>query len=143
VRFTPRKQEYDAIVEILESPDFDSPQAMAKALLKEMVEILSMRDTFAGVHVWKDGTKGVNWGPFYSEADAEGYLKHLGGVGGRLGLVKLYSPGALKANDIGKKGWSPWCLDPDCGHAPFMHSMAGPARGECHLATCTCRKYKK
>ncbi|AWY07627.1 hypothetical protein SEA_YOSIF_63 [Streptomyces phage Yosif] len=143
MRFTPRAQEYNRIVEILESSEYDNAKDMAKALIKEMVEILAMRDTYAGVHVWQDGKKGVNYGPFYSEGDAEKFVQYLGGIGGKLGLVKLYSPGAMQANYEGKKGWTPWCLDPGCGHAPFTHSMAGPARGKCHLPTCPCEKYKK
>lgn len=143
MRFTPRAQEYNKIVEILESSDYPDAKSMAKALINEMVEILSMRDVYAGTHTWKDGEKGLNYGPFYSEADIKSYLQHLGGLGGRFHVVKLYSPGALKANDIGKKGWSPWCLHPECGHAPFTHSMAAAARGACQLPTCPCTAYKK
>jgi hypothetical protein len=143
MRFTPRAQEYNKIVEILESPDYPDAKTMAKALLNEMVEILSMRDTFAGTHTWMDGARGLNYGPFYSEADIKTHLQHFAGIGGRFNVVKLYSPGAMKANDIGKKGWSPWCLDPNCGHAPFTHSMAGPSRGKCQLVTCQCNGYKK
>jgi hypothetical protein len=143
MRFTPRAQEYNRIVEILESSDYQDAKDMAKAILKETIDILSMRDTFAGTHTWQDGSRGLNYGPFYSEADIKSTLQHLAGVGGKFHAVKLYSPGAIVANDIGKKGWTPWCLHPECGHAPFMHSMAGPARGACQLATCTCDKYRK
>jgi hypothetical protein len=143
MRYTPRAQEYNRIVEILESSDYADAKAMAKALLKEMVDILSMRDTFAGTHVWSDGRKGCNYGPFYSEGDAEKFVETLGGVGGKFHVVKLFAPGAAWANANGKKNWTPWCLHPDCGHAPYTHSMAGPSRGACQIPSCKCDKYKK
>ncbi|MET9862005.1 hypothetical protein ABZY93_22360 [Streptomyces smyrnaeus] len=143
MRITPRAQEVNRVVEILESGDFDGPKDMAKALLKEMADILAMRDSFALAHTWVDGTKGLNYGPFGTEGDAKKFGERLGGVGRTAHVVPLSSPEALIANQDGKKGWAPWCTDPECGHAPFAHSMAAAARGECQVPGCPCAAYRK
>ncbi|AKY03738.1 hypothetical protein AVT26_gp56 [Streptomyces phage Lannister] len=143
MRITPRAQEVNAVVEILESGEFDGPKDMAKALIKEVAQILAMRDGYALAHTWQDGTAGLNFGPFGTEGDAAKFGERLGGVGGTAHVVKLASPEVLIANQDGKKGWTPFCLVEGCGHAPFAHSMAGTSRGACMVDGCECSTYRK
>ncbi|GGK13044.1 hypothetical protein GCM10010124_01970 [Pilimelia terevasa] len=140
MRITPRKEEVSRVVAILESDGFTDADQMAKALIKEVADILAMRDWYALVHTWNSGERGLNWAPFASESEALRTAARVG-IGGRYGVVKLYSPGALVANHEGKKGWPGYCQT--CGHPPFTHSMAGNARGKCLLGTCDCTRLVK
>ncbi|MGV9312621.1 hypothetical protein ACWDR0_10540 [Streptomyces sp. NPDC003691] len=126
---------------LLEDPTFESAGHLANAVIKEAGEIFQMRDWFALVHTWKDGHRGLNFGPFASEAEAKTFASKMG-FGGTGKIVKLYSPGAMLANIDGRKGWKGYCFDPDCGHAPFTHSAASAARGACHIPTCPCPKFR-
>ncbi|MGW2539646.1 hypothetical protein ACWC5I_01895 [Kitasatospora sp. NPDC001574] len=131
-----------AVKALLESENFDSADQMAKALLKEVGEILQMRDWVALVHTWKDGSRGLNFAPFGNESEAIAFADKIA-IGGTGRLVKLYSPGVMLANVSGKKGWKGYCLDADCGHAPANHSAVGAARGACHIPTCPCGHFQK
>jgi hypothetical protein len=142
VRLTPRKEEIDGVKAILEDPSFESADQMARALIKDVAEMLWMRDWIALVHTWSSGHRGLNFAPFASEAEARAFASKLA-VGGTGRLVKLYSPGFMLANIDGKKGWKGFCQHPECGHAPFTHSSVSAARGVCHVPTCPCEKFRK
>lgn len=143
MRITPRAQEVNAVVELLESCEGDDPKAVAKALIKSVADILEMRDLWVLAHAWADGTRGLNYGPFGTEGDAKKFGERLGGIGGTAYVVPLSSPAVLLANQEGKKGWTPWCVVPECGHAPFTHSSEGTARGACMVPGCPCETYKR
>jgi hypothetical protein len=142
VRITPRKHEITAVVDILEDPTFESSEQLAKALIKEVGDILQMRDLFAMVHTWSDGSKGLNFGPFGSSAEAEAFAKKMS-FGGAGKLVPLTSSGVMLANHDGKAGWPGYCYVEGCGHAPWTHATDGASRGKCHLETCKCDKFRK
>ncbi|MFG3223292.1 hypothetical protein ACGF07_00735 [Kitasatospora sp. NPDC048194] len=142
MRLTPRKEEVSAVKALLESEDFDNADQMAKAVIKEVGEVLQMRDWYALAHTWKDGTRGLNWAPFGNEAEAKSFADKIA-IGGTARLVKLYSPGVMLANIDGKKGWKGYCQDSECGHAPFTHSTVSAARGACHIPTCPCGQFRK
>lgn len=112
MRLTPRKEEIDRVKAILESDEYATADQMAKALIKEVADMLWMRDWFALTHVNRDGTKGLNWAPFSSPIEALNTAEKVG-VGGRFTTVKLYSPGILLGNALGKKGWKASARTPD------------------------------
>lgn len=143
MRLTPRKEEIDGVTAILESDNYANADQMAKALIREVAEMLWMRDWFALTHVNRDGARGLNWAPFSSPVEALNIAERVG-IGGRFVTVKLYSPGVLLANAEGKKGWKGFCQHPECGHAPFLHLHDGSARGACGLTSiCGCRRFVK
>ncbi|MFI1799824.1 hypothetical protein ACH427_21065 [Streptomyces sp. NPDC020379] len=127
---------------LLESPDFDSADQMAKAVIKEVAGILQMRDWIALVHTWGDGSKGLNFAPFGNEVEARAFASKMA-FGGTGRLVKLHAPGVMLANHNGKPGWKGYCQHPECGHAPFTHSAASAARGACQIPTCPCDRFRK
>jgi hypothetical protein len=141
MRLTPRKEEVEAVKALLEDPTFESADQMAKALIKEIASILQMRDLIALVHTWADGHRGLNFGPFGSEAEIKTFASKMA-FGGTGRLVQLHSPGVMLANVDGKKGWKGYCFHPECGHAPFTHSAASAGRGACQLPTCPCGKFR-
>lgn len=142
MRLTPRADEVEQVVAILESGEYEGPQAMAKALIKEVAEILAMRDWWALAHSWDDGASGMNFGPFASEADAKGLAAKLA-CGGTAVNVKLHSAGQIVAQVDSKKGAKDFCQDPRCGHAGWSHLMDGTTRGRCALDACSCRGWSK
>ncbi|WP_436739963.1 hypothetical protein [Streptomyces sp. BBFR102] len=142
MRLTPRAHEIKRVVDILEDPTFDTPEQLAKAVIKEVAEVVQMRDLFAMVHTWADGSKGLNFGPFGSSAEAEAFARRMA-FGGTGRLVPLTSSGAMLANHDGKTSWPGYCWDEACGHAPWMHALDGASRGKCQLDSCGCTKFVK
>ncbi|MFH8414395.1 hypothetical protein [Streptomyces collinus] len=143
MRITPRAYEVKKIVDILEDPTFDNPEQMAKAVIKEVGDMLQMRDLFVLVHIWEDGSKGLNMGPFGAAAEAESFAKKVS-LGGTGRIVPITSSGVILANHDGKKGgWPGYCWNPECGHSPNNHAIDGASRGKCHRADCDCSKFVK
>ncbi|GGN40244.1 hypothetical protein FHR83_007079 [Actinoplanes campanulatus] len=143
MRFTPRAEEVKRVVGILESGDYDTPEQMAKALLKDMADLMAMRDWVALSHRFSKGQLGLNWGPFASVIDATSTGEKLGGLGGEFSVVTLNSTGRLLGNVSSRKGAKDFCQHPDCGHAGWAHLMDGSARGRCGLEVCPCDKFRK
>jgi hypothetical protein len=142
MRLTPRKPEVEAVVQLLESQDYATADALAKDIIKTVADMLDMRDWVALGHRWHGGQSTIAWGPFSSEIEALRVAEYVG-VGGRFATVKLYSPGVLIGNARGRKNTAGFCRDERCGHAPFTHSMATSARGPCLLESCTCPRFEK
>ncbi|AXH70263.1 hypothetical protein SEA_HAIZUM_59 [Streptomyces phage Haizum] len=142
MRITPRAYEIQKVVDILEDPTFESPEQMAKAVIKEVGDMLQMRDLFVLTHTWESGHKGLNMGPFGSTAEAEAFAKKMS-FGGTGKVIPLTSSGIILANHDGKKSWPGYCWDPKCGHSPINHAIDGSSRGKCHIATCNCSKFVK
>lgn len=140
MRLTPRGEETRRVIEILESDEFDSADKMAKALIKEVAEMLAMRDWYALVHRFRgDDSGGMNWGPYASVTECQKAAeKYIGAGEGR--AVKLNSPGHLEGMAVGKK-WVGFCEV--CNHAKGLHLLDGNSRGKCGLSTCKCPKFKE
>ncbi|MEV4642743.1 hypothetical protein AB0J80_35905 [Actinoplanes sp. NPDC049548] len=138
---TPRAEEVNQVVAILESGEFSGPEPMAKALIKQIADILSYREWWVLTHRFGNGQVGVNWAPFASQNEA---LKtaHRIALNGKFSAIKLHSSGALLANltSSRRKGW---CQVDGCGHADWVHLMNGTTRGKCGLESCPCTAYQK
>ncbi|GIE98958.1 hypothetical protein [Paractinoplanes rishiriensis] len=141
MKLTPRGPEVDAVVRLLEDDSYASAEALARAIIKTVADELDLRDWYALTHRWRDGTRGINWGPFASPIEALRVAEYIGA--GQFGAVKLYSPGVLVANAKGRKNTAGYCRRPECGHAPFLHLMAGSGRGGCGLSSCGCPRFTK
>ncbi|AXQ61115.1 hypothetical protein SEA_HANK144_62 [Streptomyces phage Hank144] len=142
MRITPRTHEIQRVVDILEDPTFDSPDQLAKAVIKEVADIIQMRDLVVLVHTWADGSKGMNMGPFGNLAEAEAFAKKMS-FGGTGRPVPIVSSGVLLANHDGKTSWPGYCWNPACGHAPWTHALDGASRGECREPKCECSRFVK
>ncbi|MFC4089321.1 hypothetical protein [Micromonospora sp. GCM10011541] len=142
MRITPRREEVKVIVDLLESDQFDSAEAMAKALIKEVAELMDMRDWVALTHRFGEQDRvGINWGPFASDSEATKYASKIG-INGKFTAVKLYSPGLLLANATqAKRPTKDFCTNPFCMHAGSLHSAVGNGRGKCVLELCPCEKF--
>lgn len=143
MRITPRAHELRKVVDILEDPTFDDPEQLAKAVIKEVGDMLQMRDLYVLVHTWAGGEKGLNFGPFGAVAEAESWAKKVA-IGGTGRVVPLTSSGVILANAQGKPdGWPGYCWNSECGHAPYNHAIDGSSRGKCHIVTCKCDRFVK
>lgn len=140
MRLTPRKEEIKPVIEILESDKYDSAEAMAKALIKEIADILWMRDWYVlGCKFREEDTFALPYGPFASDSEATSFAKKYG-PGGVAQTVKIYSPGRLQAMRDGKAGWPGYCAT--CGCDPGYHLQDGSSRGKC-VRCPDCIKFKK
>ncbi|MEU4155724.1 hypothetical protein [Actinoplanes sp. NPDC026670] len=141
MRITPRKDEVQQVVDILESDKYKSGDDMAKALIKAIGDILAMRDWVALTHRFSAGQLGINWGPFGSEIEARAAAEKIA-LNGSFATVKLYSPGTLLANVTSSKRKG-WCQTAGCGHADWVHLVNGNSRAKCGLETCPCSQFTK
>lgn len=82
MRIDPRKSEWQPVVDLLESGEFDGPIPLAKAIVKQAYETLLDRDWFLTVvKLHKDGDQHplqIAYGLFASEAEAHKVGQSLG-----------------------------------------------------------------
>ncbi|WP_326554697.1 hypothetical protein [Micromonospora sp. NBC_01813] len=148
MRFTPRKEEIQPVIDLLESEGFDSAEDMAKALIKAVVELLWFRDWYV-LGVKGGGGQPVAFGPFASEAEARSLGTKLQGVlvpldPSEWGVVQVRGLGGTAEERQG--GGFGFCCTEGCGHPAYAHSMSdGPGRGHCILCgrRGACQKYEQ
>jgi len=137
---TPRKEERAALIELLEA-EWDTPDALASALLKESFRLLQERDLW-GLAVDHAGLR-VVYGPFATEGDVERAHKALGVGVGYVG--KMYAAAGVLRQDV-----EPLLgLCAACAHPKGVHDHP-KAWGRCMAGTtqkenpaCPCKQYVK
>jgi hypothetical protein len=140
MRFTPRKEEYKAVVDMLESDEYDNADQMAKALVKAVADMLWQRD-WQAVTLGFDGKAAWSYGPFSSESEADKFAQSCLGLGNNVQYRKtlLASPARVVGHLFGAPGVKGFCKT--CGHSPFDHGTDGSSRGKCFLPECECAKW--
>jgi hypothetical protein len=81
MKITPRANEIKAVVQLLESDEYTTAEALAKDIIKTVASMLDMREWVALTHRWHDGQRGINWGPFASPIEALRVAEHVGAGG--------------------------------------------------------------
>ena len=147
---TPRKEETGALVEIIDSGAFDTPEQMAGALFKRAAQLIQERDGKTGTGLYLTVLEGAPFGPFYTAADAERFAKTAEaelGLEGR--TVRLWAPTTY---DLGEKHQhrTEACV---CGHVRERHvekkRRQGVQHAECGVwdrktrAWCPCKTFNK
>jgi len=90
---TPRKDEVEGVVSLLESDEFDDAGEMAKAIIKLVADVLSQRTTH-GVAVGMPGGKpALAIGPCYSVRDARSIAKDAQEAGMEARIARLSGDG--------------------------------------------------
>lgn len=136
---TPRKDEVRRVVEILESSDFETGEAMAKAIIKETYQILLERSWFA--LLWRTNTAtgrdlSLSWGPFTSATEAERFAKKLE-IGGTARALPLSSVAMMEAHVARTaRGKAKNC--PNCDH-PIGTHLHERRMGHCMVRGCKCK----
>lgn len=123
------------MVNILTSEEFETPEDMARAVIKAAAEALEYRNTYIAV----SGALAV--GPYATPKAAEKVLPVLQGATGKSAAVALVgSPGHLDGSLEGAE-WPGYC---ECTHNKAMHLVDGNSRSRC--AVCergVCDKFKE
>lgn len=131
MRFTPRAEEVDRVVAVMETEGYTAEE-MAKEIIKQVVDMLHFRDWY----IVGSAGRALNWGPWASKADAESFRTKYAGI---LIPTELEKSGVVWVRPIGSQddlerregGGFGFCHSPDCGHPQYAHRFAGTSRGEC------------
>lgn len=137
MRVTPRAAEVKAIVELLESSDFDSADDLAKAILKRTADLFAERDWYAWV--WRENPGSflqLAWGPYSSENEAKKASARVG-LRGQFMTLPLYSTAALTNRLASDHPPSQLCKGCNHQHVSHQHPKIQP---KCAVRGCKCRK---
>ena len=123
---TPRKDEVEGVVSLLESDEFDDAGEMAKAIIKLVADVLSQRTTH-GVAVGMPGCKpALAIGPLYTIRDAQRVAKDAQQCGLEARIRRLSGTASIKAALVLRT----LCT---CGHRTESHVWT-----TCTIADCGC-----
>jgi hypothetical protein len=138
MRLTPRGTEVKAVVELLESEEFDSAEALAKAILKRTAELLAERDFYAWVYRETPDAFYISHGPFTSETEAKRFAgKYVGSLKGQHMILPLFSTAQFVDRLASHKLPNYHCAD--CNHQLISHEHP-KIQPKCAVRGCRCRK---
>ena len=138
MKLTPRGNEVKAVVSLLESDEFETPEAMAKAIIKEIADLLSQRDFYAWVYRESPDAFYLPWGPFTSESEAKKFAaKYVMAMKGQHMILKLYSTAEL-TEQMGKHKLPDYFCT-SCNHQLISHEHP-KIQPKCAVRGCKCRK---
>lgn len=135
---SPRRDEVQSIVALLESEDFESADELAKAILKEVAALLSKRDAYGvAIGLPSDGPQ-LCHGPYYSILDAKRIVREVEARG----LVAFIAPllGAGNALREEEESHGKRCT---CGHPKELHGMSITPRAVTTLGCCVYKRREK
>ncbi|MCG8926619.1 hypothetical protein [Lentzea sp. CC55] len=135
MRITPRKHEVAAIVEVLEDGSHDSAEALAKAVIKRVGEVLADREFYAWVHRFGPGELQLAWGPFTSDNEVVKFATQAK-LGGESMSLRLCSTGAMTERVKKNKGVPVASCD-QCFHLMSAHELPRYG-GKCLARGCAC-----
>lgn len=137
MKITPRANEVDPVVAILESDEYADAKAMAKAIIRQVATSLAERDWYVYTHRFGDLV--VPWGPLASEAEVKKFAKTLGLGGKGLG-IKVYSSERVLEH-IEANATATLKLCGECSHVKGVHEH--PKMGmACAVYGCHCKRYE-
>ena len=127
---SPRKQEVDAVVELLTSDVYDTSEAMGKDLIKLVAELLSKRDTLGVALGFAGNPPGLAIGPYFSKRDAEKAAQDAREAGMEARINRLSGTGAIRPIAVLT---ARFCTA--CDHRVEMHPNV-----ECYVHKCECKE---
>jgi hypothetical protein len=138
MRLTPRGTEVKAVVELLESDQFDSADALAKAILKRTAELLAERDFYAWVYRESPDAFYISHGPFTSENEAKKFAgKYVDMLKGQHMILPLFSTAQFVERLGSHKMANYHCTS--CKHQLISHEHP-KIQPKCAVRGCRCRK---
>lgn len=138
MRLTPRGAEVKAIVELLESEEFDSADALAKAVLKRTAELFSEREFYAWVYRESPDAFYLPYGPFASEIEAKKFAgRYVDSLKGQHMILPLFSTTELVERLAAHKVTNYHCTS--CTHQLISHEHPRK-NGHCAFRGCKCRR---
>jgi len=138
MRITPRGPEVKAIVDLLESTEYESAEALAKAIIKRTGDLLAERDWYGWFYQETPEAFILSWGPFSSDSEARRFAaKYVGMLKGRHMILPLHSTTGLVNRMASYKIPSQFCSD--CNHSLISHEHP-KIQPKCAVRRCKCRK---
>lgn len=116
---SPRSNEVQAVIEVLESEEYESPEAMARAVVKVLAAELAKRDTLGVAAGFPGEGPVLAVGPFYDSKDVKKYVESAQECGLETRIRRLGSPLPIEPTEPLK---SP-CKG--CEHDPVFHGAWG------------------
>lgn len=116
---SPRRNEVEAVAEILESSEFDDKDKMASAIVKVVAAELAKRDALGVAAGFPGEGPVLAVGPFYNAKDVEKYVESAQECGLETRVRRLGSPLPIEPAEPPK---SP-CAG--CTHEPVFHGSWG------------------
>lgn len=131
---TPRKNEIDAVLAILESEDYDDAASMAKELIKAVYAELGKRDGYGVAIGLRTDDLRIPHGPFATILDAKRVAKEAEARG----LVAFVAPLLGAANALAEEAEATHrkCK---CGHPSVLHGHAMKPKA---MSTLGCGVYR-
>ena len=145
---TPRKAEVEAVVDLLEGGEHDTPEALAKDLIKLVAGMLSDRDSFGVAIGLQSDDLRLPHGPYFGKAEAEKVAREARQRGLVAFVAPLIAPARALSEDADPhkpcatckhEKWQHW----DQGRCAIFHrNYTGPkARQRPNLPSCGCTGY--
>lgn len=130
----PRKNEIEEVIKVLESSEYEDSETMAKALIKKVGDLLSLRDTFGvGVAFAPAEHPFLVIGPCYDKRSAQKVVQEAQEAGLQALTGRLSGTGSIRPAEVRNA----LC---ECGHSVEMH----PKANKCVvLPTCHCSGFVK
>lgn len=141
-RIAPRESEVKAVIAVMESEEYDSPEAMARAIITTVAGELSHRTTQGVAAGFPGEPASLAAGPFYHKDDVSKFIEKAQEAGLWARTARLSSPDCIKDSDALEAGFC------ECGHVKEIHvvkvskGIAGPPK-ECGITECDCRSFTK
>jgi hypothetical protein len=120
VRISPRQNEVDAVVALMESEDYETADLLAKAIVVAVVEELSHRDTVGiAARFPNEEHDTLAVGPFYHSQDVRKWRQEAQEAGLETRTAPLSSPDCLRPPEAVRSGFC------ECGHKREQHVVYG------------------
>ena len=139
---TPRKEEVTRVVQVIDSGSYDTPEAMARDLLKLASEIFAERVTWVVGTALQAGPPFSFAGPFYDTRSRDAFTKKARETGSHAVHVRLGAPNHQILEEY------PTPLSPcvSCGHHQGTHNktwgcLAYRGRTKAQREQCDCKTY--
>jgi hypothetical protein len=142
MRLIPLLDEVAWIASIL-NRQHPSAEAAAKVVIKEVAELLWLRDWYVLTVTWTEDVDGVPqvrvvvFGPYASEAEARQHAGDFKSPEFRVGVLPMRGLGKPEERPGGGFGY---CCADGCGHPAWAHQAAGIRRGKCVMCK-ACKAY--
>jgi hypothetical protein len=135
---TPRKEEVQAVVDVLESGEFEDSADMARALVKVIAAELQKRDGYGVAIGLKTDDMRIPHGPYFTILEAKRVVKEAEARG----LVAFVAPllGAGSALREEEEAYGKRCV---CGHPKELHGSAIKPKAVTTLGCATYRNKVK
>lgn len=134
---SPQKNETDAVMEILESGEYETPKQMATAIVRRLSVLFEGRDSYGvGISLPTDDLV-LPHGPYYNIGDAKRTVEGARARGLKAFIAPLYGPAkALPEVEVVARDGNCKCGHPHELHGDRMTTFTGKVKPMSSLGCC-------